>query len=51
MSSTKIYFRTLGDGAQNVLGLTLYNIIIDEAQLVDEQVFEDALLPTLTTTG
>jgi hypothetical protein len=33
-----------------VLGLTLYLIIIDEAQLVDDDVFDDALLPTLTTT-
>lgn len=49
-SNTKVYFRTLADDAQNVLGLTLYNIIIDEAQLVDDDVFENALLPTLTTT-
>ena len=49
-SGTKIYFRTLSDHAQNVLWLTLYNIIIDEAQLVDDDIFEDALLPTLTTT-
>ena len=49
-SNTRVYFRTLADDAQNVLGLTLHNIIIDEAQLVDEDVFENALLPTLTTT-
>ena len=47
---TKIHFRTLSDWAENVLGLTLYLIIIDEAQLVDDEVFDDALLPTLTTT-
>jgi len=50
-SNTVIHFRTLADGAENVLWLTLYNIIVDEAQLIDDTVFDDALLPTLTTTG
>lgn len=49
-SGTKIYFRTLDNGAQNVLGLTLKNIIVDEAQLIDTEVFEDVLEPTISTT-
>lgn len=48
---TKIYFRTLSDDAQSILGMTLKLIIVDEAQLVDEFVFEEVLLPTLSTTG
>jgi len=48
---TKIYFRTLSDGGDNCLGLTLRRIIIDEAQFVPESTFEDALLPTIATTG
>lgn len=49
-SGTKIYFRTLDNWAENVLGLTLKNIIIDEAQLIQYSVFEDVLEPTLATT-
>jgi len=49
-SNTKIFFRTLADWAENVLWLTLYNIIVDESQLIADEIFEDALLPTLTTT-
>ena len=50
-SWTRIYFRTLDNGAENVLWLTLKNIIIDEAQLVETEVFEDVLEPTLATTN
>lgn len=50
-SWTKIYFRTLDNWAENVLGLTLHNIIVDEAQLIPTQVFEDVLEPTLATTN
>lgn len=50
-SWTKIYFRTLDNWAENVLWLTLRNIIVDEAQLIDYEVFEDALEPTLATTN
>ena len=49
-TGTKIYFRTLSDDAQSILGMTLKLIIVDEAQLVDEFVFEEVLLPTLSTT-
>lgn len=48
---TKIYFRTLGDDAQNILGLTLKRVIVDEAQLISQFVFEEVLEPTLSTTG
>lgn len=47
---TKIYFRTLSDDAQSILGMTLKHIIVDEWQLVDEFVYEEVLLPTLSTT-
>lgn len=50
LSQTKLFFRTLSDWASNVLWLTLYNIIVDESQLVEDDVFENVLLPTLTTT-
>ena len=50
-TGTKIYFRTLSDDAQSILWMTLKLIIVDEAQLVDEFVFEEVLLPTLSTTG
>lgn len=50
-SGTRIYFRTLDNGAENVLWLTLKNIIVDEAQLVETEVFEDVLEPTLATTN
>lgn len=50
-SWTRIYFRTLDNGAENVLWLTLKNIIVDEAQLVETEVFEDVLEPTLATTN
>lgn len=48
---TKIYFRTLWDDAQNILGLTLKRVIVDEAQLISQFVFEEVLEPTLSTTG
>lgn len=51
VSWTRIYFRTLADGADNVLWLTLKLIIVDEAQLIPTEVFEDALEPTLATTN
>ncbi len=50
-SWTKIYFRTLDWDAENVLWLTLSNIIIDEAQLISDYVFEEVLEPTLATTN
>ncbi len=50
-SWTKIYFRSLWDWAENILWLTLYNIIVDEAQLIPTEVFEDVLEPTLATTN
>jgi len=50
-SWSRIYFRTLADWAENVLGLTLNTIIVDEAQLVETEVFEDVLEPTLATTN
>lgn len=46
-----IHFRTLSDDAKNVLGLTLRLIVIDEAQEVTKEIYDDALKPTLTTTG
>lgn len=49
-SWTKIYFRTLDNWAENVRWLTLRNVIVDEAQLVATEVFEDVLFPTLSTT-
>ncbi len=48
---TRIHFRTLADDAQNILGLTLAHVIVDEAQLIPDSVFEESLVPTLTTTG
>lgn len=50
-SWTRIYFRTLDNWAENVLWLTLRNIIVDEAQLIETSVFEDVLEPTLATTN
>jgi len=50
-TGTRIYFRTLSDGWDNVLGLTLKRALIDEAQFVPESTFEDAINPTLSTTG
>ena len=46
-----IHFRTLWDGWVNVLGLTLRLIVVDEAQLIPVDVFDDVLKPTMTTTG
>jgi len=46
-----IHFRTLNDWGANVLGLTLRLIVIDEAQLITTDVFDEVLKPTLTTTG
>jgi len=46
-----IHFRTLSDGGANVLGLTLRLVVIDEAQLIPTEVFDDVIKPTLTTTG
>ena len=50
-TGTRIYFRTLSDWGDNVLWLTLKRAIIDEAQFVPESTFEDAINPTLSTTG
>lgn len=50
-TGVSIHFRTLNDGGQNVLGLTLRLVVVDEAQLIPTDVFTDVLLPTLTTTG
>lgn len=47
---SKIYFMTLSNWADNVRWLTLNWIIIDEAQLVDNDVFEEVLEPTISTT-
>lgn len=41
----------MSDDAKNVLGLTLRLIVIDEAQEVTKEIYDDALKPTLTTTG
>ena len=37
--------------AQNILGLTLRLVVIDEAQLVPISIIDDALEPTLSTTN
>jgi len=50
-SWTKIYFRTLDNGWENARWLTLKNIIVDEAQLVEQYAYEDVLEPTLATTN
>lgn len=47
---TKIWFKTLADDAQSILGMTLKHIIVDEAQLISEFIFEEVLIPTLATT-
>lgn len=47
----RIHFRTLADDAKNVLGLTLRLVVVDEAQEVTKSIYDDALKPTLTTTG
>lgn len=49
-SWTKIFFRTLDNGWENARWLTLKNIFVDEAQLVETYAFEDVLEPTLATT-
>jgi len=49
-SWTKIYFRTLDDGWDSSRWLTVKNIIIDEAQLVDDYAFDDVLEPMMSTT-
>jgi len=50
-SGTIIYFRTLDDWWESSRWLTLKNIIIDEAQLIDDYVFDDVLEPTIATTN
>mgnify|MGYP006052881847 FL=1 len=50
-TGVSIHFRTLNDWGANVLGLTLRLIVIDEAQLIPTEVYEDVLKPTMTTTG
>jgi hypothetical protein len=47
---TKIYFRTLWDEAAWVRWLTLKRVIVDEAQLVEDSVYEEVLEPTMATT-
>jgi len=50
-TGVSIHFRTLNDGGDNVLGLTTRLVVVDEAQKILPEVFLDALLPTMTTTG
>jgi len=50
-TNVSIHFRTLSDWGDNVLGLTTRLVVVDEAQKVTKEVFEDAINPTLTTTG
>ena len=52
-SNTKIHFRTLSDEGQNVLGLTLRLVVIDEAQhpSINRELIENVIKPTMTTTG
>ena len=50
-TGVSIHFRTLSDWGDNVLGLTTRLVVVDEAQKVTKDVFEDAINPTLTTTG
>lgn len=50
-TGVSIHFRTLNDWGANVLGLTLRLIVVDEAQLITTDVYEDVLKPTMTTTG
>lgn len=45
-----IHFRTFSDDAQNVLGLTLRLVVIDEAQLIDPFIFDEVLDPATSTT-
>ena len=47
----RIHFRTFSDDAQNILGLTLRLVVIDEAQLIPPNIIDDALEPTLSTTN
>lgn len=51
-SNTKIHFRTLSDEGQNVLGLTLRLVVIDEAQhpSINREIIENVIKPTMTTT-
>lgn len=49
-SWSKIYFRSLWEWAENILWLTLHCVIVDEAQLIPTETFEDVLEPTLATT-
>jgi len=52
-SNTKIHFRTLSDEGQNVLGLTLRLVVIDEAQhpSINRELIENVIKPTMATTG
>jgi hypothetical protein len=48
---TKVFFRTLADdAADSSRGLTLKNVVVDEAQLVSDFVYEDVLEPMTATT-
>lgn len=51
-SNTKIHFRTLSDEGQNVLGLTLRLVVIDEAQhpSINRELIENVIKPTMATT-
>lgn len=49
-TGVSIHFRTLNDWWDNVLGLTTRMVVVDEAQKIHPDVWNDALLPTMTTT-
>ena len=49
LTGTRIHFRTLQNWAKGIRGKTLRFIVVDEAMLISDDIFESILLPTQTT--
>jgi hypothetical protein len=51
MTQSRIIFRSLSEWGQRIRGMTNHEIIMDECFLVSDEIFEQILMPTLSTTG
>ena len=51
ITQSRIIFRSLSEWGQRIRGMTNHEIIMDECFLVSDEIFEQILMPTLSTTG
>lgn len=51
LTGSRIIFRSLSKEADRIRGWTLHEVIMDECYLIEDNIYEAVILPTLSTTG